>query len=114
MKNTLLKILTLVASLFIIIAVAGYIKFNYFDIPYLGDPITYLSEKGEPIVVSGRVDGSIQLEQPNDPRTILTHIKSGSGEKYENEDKSLIFWRKGEEFILKKSGEIIFQGTAAK
>ena len=110
MKKLILKAFFIVVFLIAVVAIAGFIKFNFLDVPYMGDSVGYKAETGETIVISKRVDESIQLSTPNIPRAILQPVKSDSGVKYSNAPESLIFWRKGKEFVIEESGEMTYRG----
>jgi hypothetical protein len=110
MKRKVLILMIVFFSILLLIALAGFIKFNFLDVPFLGDPIEYRAKTGEIIIISERVDESIQLCILNSC-TYLLPTKSDSGMNYRNADGSLIFWQKAQGFLIEEDGEVIYQGA---
>ena len=55
-----IKIVSLTAAgIVLLVAFAGFIKFNFLDVPYLGDSVVYTSEAGENIETHFKVDDSV-------------------------------------------------------
>ncbi|MEH6357416.1 MAG: MliC family protein [Pseudomonadales bacterium] len=114
MKNLAL-ILTIplasIASALVLIAVAGFIKFNLLDIPYFGDPATYQIDSGEEIIVQLKADDLIEISSFYFKTFHLKRSASASGERYTNKDKNFVFWRKGDSMFIERNKEITFRGT---
>lgn len=95
----LLKILVVsVISLFLLVAVAGFIKFNFIDVPYVGGAKVYISEDGKQLELHHKADGSVKVRfslngKPIEFIAIAETISSGS--QYVAKDGDFIVWTKG-------------------
>ncbi len=93
------------------IVIAGFIKFNFIDIPFDGDPEHYITESGERLTVSRRVDGSLILSTSKSREVLLFREKSASGEKFSTKNQRLVFWRKGSNFFIEEDEKITLKGS---
>jgi len=100
-----------IATVIVLIAIAGFIKFNFLDVPYLDEQATYQTESGEEIFAHQKVDGSIEISGLYFKTFHLKPTQSTSGERYADKDESFVFWRKGDSMFIEQNEEIAFRGT---
>lgn len=110
MKKSSVSLL-LIAAIIILIAAAGFIKFNFLDVPYAGEPVTYSTTSGDIITAHFKTDDSVEVSGSNFESVHLKRSQSASGERYSNGDDSFIFWRKGSTMFIEEGGDITFRGS---
>ena len=109
------KIALAVVGAIVLIAGAGFIKFNFIDVPYLGTPVTYVSKTGEIIEVHSKVDDFIEVRFTKDSKVenyfTAKRLQSASGVKYQSTDGAFVFWEKGPMASVFQEDELIYTGV---
>ena len=99
------------------VAIAGFIKFNLLDVPFVGAPVVYVSHSGERVTVHHKADGTVEVIMTGDegkkPNTFIANpVLSASGTRYKSDDGLFEFWSKGRlASIFNKSKGVIFSGV---
>ena len=104
-----------VVGAIVLVAGAGFIKFNFIDVPYLGTPVTYVSKMGEIIEVHSKVDDFIEVRFIKDDKVESTfqakRVHSASGVKYQSKDRIFVLWEKSPIASVFHSDELIYTGV---
>ena len=94
-----LKILALTAvSVVLMVAVAGFIKFNFIDVPYTDDSTIYISSSGEQLTLADKADGSVEISFGQKGKLVsfvAIEEYAASGQQYVEQSGNFTFWRKG-------------------
>ena len=83
---------------------------NSEDIHYDGEPVVYRAEGGKSFRVHYADDAEHVLLILNRERYPLVRTVSASGERYANEDESIVYWSKGRSAFMEvdKDGSIVY------
>lgn len=99
------------------IALVGKIKFDYVDVPYVGEPVTYRTGQGEFFEAHFKADHSVMvrfLSADGDylKAFLATQVQSASGARYESKDGRFVFWTKGAAAsVMGGDDRLILSGT---
>lgn len=109
-------LITCVVAL-LLITVTAVIKFNFIDVPYVGEPTVYFANSGEQAKVFAKADDSIRVHVSNSDNLALDFVaypvRSASGAQYKSKDGAYIFWSKGSEAsIYDHDWQRLFQGSS--
>lgn len=73
--------------------------------------VEYFDENGSVVTITSDNKEAIQFEGLGYPKEDFARTVSASGEKYENADKSMTVWMKGEEISVYDENELVYVGS---
>lgn len=115
MKQIKSLLLTCCAILLLVV-LAAVVKFNFLDVPYVGEPIIYFTNSGEQAKVFTKADDSIRVHVSTSTNLKLDFVAlpepAASGAQYKSKGGTYTFWSKGTEAcIYDHQGQLMFQGS---